>query len=119
SLWRRLRWHGHGAIRSCSWQCPFGDLSEQSVFGQLPSSIPDDAELQARSLSYVEQRMMSVRQIQYPEPGEVLDANRSSASGVVQTSTPEGRLTVGIRVPVDAIVFKQVDDLPTHVERLR
>jgi len=69
-------------------------------------------------LGNVQQRVIAVGEVQYPEPRQVLVADTCSSGGPVQPSAPQRGLAVGIQAPKGCIALEYVDDTSADIEGL-
>src|SRR5436309_340928 len=73
----------------------------------------------ARAFGNVEQRVLSIGQIQHPEPSVQLFFNGSSTGRAVQAPLPQLRLAMWIEVAVSAVALQYVEDRSANTKRLR
>src|SRR5262245_25868182 len=96
-----------------------GHRREQTTLKQEFSRIADGCEGKAGTFCNVQQRVFSIRQIQYPEPGRDLGADGVAAGRPVEV--PPAELWFAVRVPaaITLVIFKHVHDAGTYSKRTR
>jgi len=67
-------------------------------------------------LGNVQQRVIAVGEVQYPEPRQVLVADTCSSGGSIQPSASQRRLAVRIQAPIGGIALEHVDDTSADIE---
>jgi hypothetical protein len=82
--------------------------SQEAVFGQQVRGITNRAKRESRTLCDVEQRMLSVGQIQYPKACRDLLTYSLSARGSVEVPASQLRLAIGVLIAVAAVVLEEV-----------
>ena len=85
---------------------------------QFVGAVGKQREGHSGPLGNVQQRVIAVGEVQYPEPRQVLVADTCSSGGSIQPSASQCGLAVRIQAPIGCIALEHVDNAGADIECL-
>src|SRR6185437_665999 len=90
-------------------------LAQKAVRFKQPRGSENSFKRQFRTLSYIKQGMVAVREIEDPQHGHILGRNILSSDASVKPPLSKLRFAFGDRVGVDGVVLDNPDRLSDHI----